>query len=211
MSASAIVRRCRLRGCARAAAGAAAARPLALRRLHAACSTRTRSLPDEPADKLYNEGLFLLNEKKDYKDGRQEIRGSRPPAPVFGLGAQVADHVGLCLLRGAANTTKSISAARRYVDAASGQPGRGLCAVPDRLVLLRPDPRRHPRPGPHREGDRGARRGGRANIRTPNMRSAPSRRSSRARPARRQGDDDRPLLPRAARTTPARSTASRSW
>ena len=24
-------------------------------------------IPDDPADKLYNEGLYLLNQKKDYK------------------------------------------------------------------------------------------------------------------------------------------------
>ena len=36
----------------------------------AACSLfdkDTVNIPDDPADKLYNEGLFLLNSKKDYK------------------------------------------------------------------------------------------------------------------------------------------------
>ena len=30
-------------------------------------------IPDEPADKLYNEGLFLLNSKKDYKDAAKRF------------------------------------------------------------------------------------------------------------------------------------------
>ena len=55
--------------------------------------------------------------------------------------------------------TEAITAARRYRDAPSGQPGRGLCAVPDRLGLLRPDPRRHPRSGaaPSRRSPRSTR------------------------------------------------------
>ena len=30
-------------------------------------------LPDEPADRLYNEGVFLLNEKRDYKDAAKKF------------------------------------------------------------------------------------------------------------------------------------------
>ena len=29
--------------------------------------------PDDPADKLYNEGLFLLNQKADYKDAAKKF------------------------------------------------------------------------------------------------------------------------------------------
>ncbi len=42
---------------------------------------------DEPADKLYNEGLYLMNEKKDPQGSGEEVRGSRSPASVFRLGA----------------------------------------------------------------------------------------------------------------------------
>jgi DNA uptake lipoprotein len=42
---------------------------------------------------------------------------------------------------------------------ASRQPGRRLRAIPDRSLALRPDPGHLARPGPHREGDRGAGRG----------------------------------------------------
>jgi outer membrane protein assembly factor BamD len=31
------------------------------------------SLPDEPADRLYNEGLYLLNEKKEYNDAARKF------------------------------------------------------------------------------------------------------------------------------------------
>jgi outer membrane protein assembly factor BamD len=37
--------------------------------------------PDEPADKLYNEGVFLLNQRKDYKDAAkkfQEVERQHP-------------------------------------------------------------------------------------------------------------------------------------
>ena len=31
--------------------------------------------PDEPADKLYNEGLYLLNQKKEPKEAAKKFRG----------------------------------------------------------------------------------------------------------------------------------------
>ena len=46
----------------------------------AGCSTwgsvfgdKDENLPDEPADRLYNEGLFLLNEKKEYEDAAKKF------------------------------------------------------------------------------------------------------------------------------------------
>jgi len=40
-----------------------------------ACSMfdKKDELPDEPADKLYNEGLFLMNNKKEYKDAAKKF------------------------------------------------------------------------------------------------------------------------------------------
>ena len=94
------------------------------------------------------------------EDRGQALRGGRPPAPVFRLGAPLADHVGLHLLPGRhvrgirspprAATSSSIPA---VPDAAYAQYLIGSC-------YLRPDPRRHPRPGPHRARDAGVRRGG---------------------------------------------------
>ena len=104
-------------------------------------------------------GRLSSQRREGLQGGRQEIRRGRPPAPLFRLGAQGADHVGLCLLRGAGlRRLDHRRAALRHP--ASRQPRRGLCAVPDRLVLFRSDPRRHARPGPHRKGDRRARRSG---------------------------------------------------
>jgi outer membrane protein assembly factor BamD len=46
----------------------------------AGCSTwghlfgdKDQDLPDEPADRLYNEGLFLLNEKKEYEEAARKF------------------------------------------------------------------------------------------------------------------------------------------
>ncbi len=113
---------------------------------------------DEPADKLYNEGLYLMNEKKDAKARQQEIRGSRSPASLFRMGAQIAADVGLCLVQ--RRRLRQLHRRRDPLrDLASRQPRRGLCAIPDRRLALRPDPRHLPRPGPHREGDGLAGRG----------------------------------------------------
>ncbi len=49
--------------------------------------TKDDTFVEEPADKLYNEGLYLMNQNKDLKAACEEIRGSRSPAPVFGMGA----------------------------------------------------------------------------------------------------------------------------
>ena len=54
---------------------------------------------EEPADKLYNEGLYLMNQRKDNEGGIEEIRGSRSPASLFRLGAQIAADVGLFVLQ----------------------------------------------------------------------------------------------------------------
>ena len=55
---------------------------------------------DEPAEKLYNEGLFLTEREARSEGRREEIRGSGPPASLFGSRAQVAADVGLRLLPG---------------------------------------------------------------------------------------------------------------
>ena len=66
-----------------AALVAAAARPAAER-------SRTSSIPDEPADKLYNEGLYLLQSKSDSKAAAKKFEEVDRQHPVFGLGAQGA-------------------------------------------------------------------------------------------------------------------------
>src|SRR6185312_227383 len=69
---------------------------------------------------------------------------------------------------------------------ASRHAGRRLCAIPDRLVLQRPDPGHHARPGSDREGHGRARRGDPqiSGQRVRQQRQAEDR--SGARPAGRQ-------------------------
>ena len=172
--------------------------------------TKEDAVLDEPADKLYNEGLYLLNQKKRLPRRGEAVRGGRPPAPLFRLGAQVAADVGLRLLREPATTT---TASRREAlrHAASGQPDAAYAQyliassyfdqIPD-VSATRTAPKRRC----------SARRGRCANIPTPNTPSAPSA-SSRSRatssPARKWTSARYYLKKRA--TSPARSTASRWW
>ena len=119
---------------------------------------KDETFKDEPADKLYNEGLYLLNQKKDLKAGLEEIRGSRPRASLFGVGAQIAADVGLLLLR--RRRLRQLHRRRHPIrHLAPRQPRRGLCAISDRGLALRPDPGRNARSGPHRKGHRRAGRG----------------------------------------------------
>ncbi len=37
------------------------------------CSKEEDYVPDSPADKLYNEGLYLLNNKQDYQDAAKKF------------------------------------------------------------------------------------------------------------------------------------------
>ena len=124
-------------GCLRLRRLRARARRLALAAARSAHVSGPRTIPalDEPADKLYNEGLYLLNEQEGPQGGGEEVRRGRPPAPLFRLGAQVADHVGLRLLRGGRlRRMHQCRATLRHP--ASRQPGRGLCAVPHRLAPI---------------------------------------------------------------------------
>jgi outer membrane protein assembly factor BamD len=59
---------CRLRALAGCLALALVAGPLA------GCANKDDDyIPDQPADKLYNEGLFLLNDKQDYKEAAKKF------------------------------------------------------------------------------------------------------------------------------------------
>ena len=78
------------------------------------------TFPDEPADKLYNEGLFLMNRRR-IQVGVEEVRGSRPPASLFRLGAQIAADDGLCHYE-TGDYDDCIGAATRYVTLHPGSP-----------------------------------------------------------------------------------------
>ena len=159
-----------------------------------ACSSLRRSFrpkdddsfADEPADKLYNEGLYLLNDKRDFKNAAKKFEEVDRQHPYSDWARKSLIMTAYAYYEaGDYDEVDHRRAALRH--AASRQPGRGLRAVPDRLVLFRPDPGHHPRPGPHRKGGCGA-RGGRSQVsrlRICDRRQAQDR--DRARSARRQG------------------------
>ena len=174
-----------LRALARCAAGRVRSAPAAA----SICSTRKTSLPDEPADKLYNEGLFLLNQKNDFKDAAKKFEEVDRQHPYSEWARKSLLMSRLCLLRGQGiRRLRQRGEALRH--AASRQPGRGLCAIPDRLVLFRPDPRRHARPG-----------------------SAPKRRSPRWKRSSANIPDTEYAVERQARRSKLRATSSpaRKW
>jgi outer membrane protein assembly factor BamD len=78
-------------------------------------------IPDDPADKLYNEGLFLLNNKKDYKQAAkrfEEVDRQHPYsewARKALLMSAYAHYEGL-------QYDESITAAKRYVTLHPGSP-----------------------------------------------------------------------------------------
>ena len=165
-------------------------------------------IPDDPADKLYNEGLYLLNNKKDYKMAAKRFEEVDRQHPYSEWARKALIMSAYAHYEGTA-VRRLGHGGEALRDPASGQPGRGLRAVPDRLVLFRPDPRHHPRPGAHRARDAGARRGGaqisqhRICRRRP---SASSRSRATSSPARKW--TSRATI-RSGANTSRRSTASR--
>ncbi len=110
---------------------------------------------EEPADKLYNEGLFLMNEKKDPKAASKKFEEVDRQHPYSDL-ARKSLLMSAYAFYNAGDYDSCIGAATRYVTLHPGQPRCRLCAISDRGLPLRPDPGYFPRPGPHREGDRRA-------------------------------------------------------
>ena len=165
---------------------------------------------DEPADKLYNEGLYLMNEKKDPKAASKKFEEVDRQHP-YSDWARKSLLMSAYAYYKAGDYDSCIGAGDPLRHAASRQPGRGLCAISDRGLALRPDSGHLARPGPHREGDRRAGRGDPqiSDLGICDQRQGQDRR--RARPARRQGNGRRPLLHGEARLHRPPSTASRPW
>src|SRR6202161_3732626 len=61
------------RPCSRLCALAACMALLLLPAPLAGCSKEEDYIPDSPADLLYNEGLYLLNNKQDYKEAAKKF------------------------------------------------------------------------------------------------------------------------------------------
>ena len=81
----------------------------------AACtSDKDLQLPDDPADKLYNEGLFLLQNKKDSKDAAKKFEEVDRQHP-YSDWARKSLIMQAYAYYEAKEYDESISAAKRYV------------------------------------------------------------------------------------------------
>ena len=87
--------------------------------------------PDEPADRLYNEGLYLLNEKKDSKDAAKKFEEVDRQHP-YSEWARKSLMMSAYAYYEAGNYDELHHRRQALRHAASRQPGRGLRAVPDR-------------------------------------------------------------------------------
>ncbi|MGY4439865.1 outer membrane assembly lipoprotein YfiO [Bradyrhizobium sp. LM2.3] len=131
---------------------------------------------EEPADKIYNEGLYLMNEKKDMKAANKKFEEVDRQHPY-------SDWARKSLLMSAYSSYQAgdydscIGAATRYVTLHPGSPD---AAYAQYLIAAShydqiPDISRDHRPAPRRRSPRWKRWC--ANIRHPNMRPRPRPRS----------------------------------
>ena len=113
------------RGLARVAAFALVAGALA------ACSTdKDLVIPDDPADKLYNEGLYLLQQKSDYKEAAKKFEEVDRQHP-YSDWARKALLMQVYAYYEAKEYDDSITAAKRYV---SLHPGSADAAYAQFLI-----------------------------------------------------------------------------
>jgi len=87
-------------------------------------------LPDEPADKLYNEGLFLLNNKRDYKEAAKRFEEVDRQHPYSEWARKALIMSAYAYYEGG-QYEEAINAAKRYVTL---HPGSGDAAYAQYLV-----------------------------------------------------------------------------
>jgi outer membrane protein assembly factor BamD len=106
-------------GFARLARAAALSLAVAL----AGCSLfdTDKAIPDEPADKLYNEGLFLLNQKKDPKEAAKKFEEVDRQHP-YSEWARKSLIMSAYAYYEAGAYEESVTAARRYITLHPGSP-----------------------------------------------------------------------------------------
>jgi outer membrane protein assembly factor BamD len=106
-------------GFARLARAAALSLAVAL----AGCSIfdTDKVIPDEPADKLYNEGLFLLNQKKDPKEAAKKFEEVDRQHP-YSEWARKSLIMSAYAYYEAGAYEESVTAARRYITLHPGSP-----------------------------------------------------------------------------------------
>jgi outer membrane protein assembly factor BamD len=98
-----------------------------------ACSSlfdKENSLSDDPADKLYNEGLFLLNQKRDFKNAAKKFEEVDRQHPYSDWARKSLLMSSYAYYEGR-DYDESISAARRYVTL---HPGSGDAAYAQYLI-----------------------------------------------------------------------------
>src|ERR1700716_1218828 len=78
-------------------------------------------LPDEPADRLYNEGVYLLNEKKDFKESAKKFEEVDRQHP-YSEWARKSLIMSAFAYYEAGSYDESINAAKRYVTLHPGSP-----------------------------------------------------------------------------------------
>jgi outer membrane protein assembly factor BamD len=86
-----------------------------------ACADKDIIAPDEPAEKLYNEGVFLLNERKDFKEAAkkfEEVERQHPYSEWARKGLIMATYS----YYSSAQYEEAITAAQRYITLHPGNP-----------------------------------------------------------------------------------------
>ena len=78
-------------------------------------------LPDQPADRLYNEGVFLMNEKKDYKESAKKFEEVDRQHPYSEWARKALIMSAYAYYEGS-SYEDSIGAAKRYVTLHPGSP-----------------------------------------------------------------------------------------
>ena len=89
-----------------------------------ACSLFNKSddlAPDEPADKLYNEGVFLLNNRQDYKDAAKKFEEVERQHPYSDWARKSLIMTAYARYE-SREYDEAITAARRYVTLHPGSP-----------------------------------------------------------------------------------------
>ena len=163
---------------------------------------------EEPADKLYNEGLYLMNQRKDPKAASKKFEEVDRQHP-YSDWARKSLLMSAYSFYNAGDYDSCIGAATRYVTLHPGSSRRRLRAISDRGLALRPDSGHFPRSGPHREGHRRA-RGSDSQISDVGIcQQRQGQARGRAGSVGRQGNGRSAATTCKSATTPPRSTASR--
>jgi outer membrane protein assembly factor BamD len=86
-----------------------------------ACADKDAIVPDQPAEKLYNEGVFLLNERKEYKDAAKKFEEVERQHP-YSEWARKALIMATFSYYSSAQYEEAITAAQRYITLHPGNP-----------------------------------------------------------------------------------------